>query len=138
MRRNDFEVMMEFFRARLREDETAARALKPGKNQDVARLRDRVLADIEAKHRLMEWVDEYPRRAEDNGERAPWQKLAGDLVAGISRDRRSPVIYELVAAYADHPDFRPEWLPIEDERELDEEYGSGAHESSTRRRGRTV
>ncbi|MCH0562196.1 DUF6221 family protein [Streptomyces sp. MUM 2J] len=138
MIRNDFEVMMEFFRARLREDETAARALKPGKNQDVARLRDRVLADVEAKRRLMDWVDEYPRRAEDSGERVRWQKLAGDLVAGISRDRRSPVICELVAAYADHPDFRPEWLPIEDEWELDEEYEPGAHESSTRRQGRTV
>ena len=30
---------------------------------------------------------------------------------------RKPVIYQLVVAYADHPDFHPEWLPIEDERE---------------------
>ncbi|MFF0451714.1 DUF6221 family protein [Streptomyces sp. NPDC004609] len=62
---------MEFLRARLHEDETAARALKPGKNQDVARLRDRVLADVEAKRRLMDWVEELPRRAKDNGGASP-------------------------------------------------------------------
>lgn len=27
-------------------------------------------------------------------------------------------MYELVAAYAGHSDSRPEWLPIEDKREL--------------------
>jgi hypothetical protein len=67
MRQVDFAVMMEFLWARLREDETAAHALKPGKNQDVARLRDRVLADIEAKRRLVDWVHEPQRVAEDWG-----------------------------------------------------------------------
>lgn len=121
MRRDDFPVMMEFLRARLREDETAARAVKPGKDEGTARLRARVLADVAAKRRLMHWVEEYPRRAEARG--AAFLETA---VARLSLGLRSPVIYELVEAYADHPDFHPEWLPIEDEREhLDEEGESG-------------
>lgn len=54
--RHDFDVMVEFLKARLREDESAAKALKPSKSEDVARLRDRILADVEAKRRLMDWV----------------------------------------------------------------------------------
>ncbi|WP_063754800.1 DUF6221 family protein [Streptomyces sp. NRRL F-2580] len=133
MRRGDFPVMMEFFRARLREDETAARAVKPGKDEGTARLQARVLADVAAKRRLMHWVEEYPRKAEDKG-----SAFLERVVARTSLSLRSPVIYELVAAYADHPDFRPEWLPIEGEQELDEECEAGAYESSARRRGRTV
>lgn len=77
MRRDDFRVMMEFLKARLRADEEAAHALKPGKNQDVARLRDRVLADVEAKRRLVHWVEE-PQRVLEEKER----RLLG------KRDRR--------------------------------------------------
>ena len=132
MRRDDLSVVMEFLTARLREDETAARALKPGKNQDVARLRDRVLADVEAKRRLIDWVEEIPRRAEDTEDRALWQKAAGELYARHSRDLRSPVIYELLEAYVDHPDFHPEWKLIEDE------YESGEYNLSTRAQGQTV
>ncbi|MFF0648704.1 DUF6221 family protein [Streptomyces tendae] len=120
MSRDDFAVMMEFLTARLHEDETAAKALKPGKNPDVQRLRDRVLADVEAKRRLMDWVTEMPRRAEASEGRSRWQKLAGEVYSEQSQRRRSPVIWELVAAYAEHPDFHPEWRlfdgdPVEDE-----------------------
>jgi hypothetical protein len=31
-------------------------------------------------------------------------------------------MYELVAAHAGHFDFRPEWLPIEHKRELDDKF----------------
>lgn len=131
---------MEFFRARLREDETAARAVKPGKDEGMARLQARVLADVAAKRQLMRWVEEHEWKAwkaEGRG-LTIWQRAVVDLVASVPLYLRSPVIYKLVAAYADHPDFRPEWLPIGDEQELDEEYEPSAHESSTRRRGRTV
>lgn len=112
---HDFDVMVEFLKARLREDEHAAKALKPSKNDDVARLRDRILADVEAKRRLMDWVF-APQR-----EMAEWEhSFAGGVVIELRMRRRQPVIEHLVAAYADHPDFHPEWKlievePIEDE-----------------------
>ncbi|MFD0404374.1 DUF6221 family protein [Kitasatospora sp. NPDC127116] len=130
--------MMEFLRARLHEDKTAAQALNSGKNQHVKRLQDRVLADIEAKRRLMDWVDEYPRMVKDAKGRVLWQRLAGELYAGLSQDRRSPVIYELVAAYADHPEFHPEWKPIaggdqyepgEDKPSARARAGNGVHQN---------
>ncbi|QDI73347.1 hypothetical protein CD934_19265 [Streptomyces calvus] len=113
--RHDFDVMVEFLKARLREDEDAAKALKPSKNENVARLRDRILADVEAKRRLMDWVF-APQR-----ELGEWEhSFAGGLVIKQWMRFRQPVIEQLVAAYADHPDFRPEWKlievePIEDE-----------------------
>jgi hypothetical protein len=110
MGRDDIEVAKEFLRARLREDEATARAVKPGKNEDVAKLRDRVLADVEAKWRLLGWVHE-PQRERKELERSP---VGRAIINGWVR-RRQPVINELVAAYAGHPDFRPEWSPIEDE-----------------------
>lgn len=116
MRADDFEIRVEFLKARLREDEAVARALKPGKNQDVAKLRDRVLADVEAKWRLMDWVEEYPRMVREVEGLTFWQRASRELCGDWSRKLRSPVIYELVAAYADHPDFRPEWLLIENEQ----------------------
>jgi hypothetical protein len=79
-------------------------------------------------------VEELPRRAKDNGGRVLWQRVAGDLYASYSRDLRSPVIYELVAAYADHPDFHPEWEPIE----VEDPYEPGKDEPSVRARGRAV
>ncbi|WP_416976915.1 DUF6221 family protein [Streptomyces sp. T028] len=140
MRQNDFEVMLEFFRARLREDETAARAVKPGKDEGTARLQARVLADVAAKRQLLRWVaaPEWKAWKSESGGLTRWQRVGVDLVASVPQYLRRPVIYKLVEAYADHPDFRPEWLPLEDERELDKEYKPGAHESSTGKQGRTV
>ena len=67
MRSDEFAAMMKFLWARLDEDENAARALKRGKNQDLAKLQARFLADVEAKRRLVDWVEEDPRRMEDHG-----------------------------------------------------------------------
>ncbi|MFI1213822.1 DUF6221 family protein [Streptomyces sp. NPDC020802] len=116
--RHDFDVMVEFFKARLREDENAAKALKPSKNEDVARLRDRILADVEAKRRLMDWVFAPQRELRE------WEhSFAGGLAIKQWMRFRQPVIEQLVAAYADHPDFHPEWKlievePIEDESRI--------------------
>ncbi|MET8185702.1 DUF6221 family protein [Streptomyces sp. NPDC005246] len=137
MGRDDYAARVEFLRARLHEDEAAANALKPGKNQDVAKLQARVLADIEAKRRLVDWVEEIPRRAaeaEDNEGRVRWQKWAGTLYAEYSRDLRSPVICQLVAAYDGHRDFHPAWRLVEVEHE-DE---PGEDKPRTRTQGRTV
>jgi hypothetical protein len=115
MGQNDFDSMVVFLRACIREDETAAQALKPGKNEAVAKLKARVLADVEAKRRLLDWVEEYPRIVQENQQPALWRRVRAELAAGLSRDFRSPVVFELVAAYRDHPDFYSGWLPIEDE-----------------------
>jgi hypothetical protein len=112
--RDGFEIKVEFLVARLREDETAARALKPGKNVDVARLQARVLADVEMKRKLLGWMYEPQEKVGDWGN-SFWSGIAARTVTEQWMKLRQPVIEELVLAYADHPDFRPEWLPIEDE-----------------------
>ncbi|MFI6494708.1 DUF6221 family protein [Streptomyces sp. NPDC050564] len=119
MRHNDFEAMTEFFRARLREDETAARAVKPGKDEGVARLQARVLADVTAKRRLLRWVEahEWKTLKAESRDLNIWQRAGVDVVASVPQYLRSPVIYKLVAAYADHPDFRPEWRSVGRERD---------------------
>ncbi|MEU7647493.1 DUF6221 family protein [Streptomyces huasconensis] len=102
--RHDFDAMVVFLKARLREDENAAKALKPSKNGDMARLRDRVLSDVEAKRGLMEWV------FAPQWELGKWEHtFAGSVVIKQWMAFRQPVIEQLVAAYADHPDFHPEW-----------------------------
>ena len=113
MRDDEFAAMRDFLRARLDEDETAARALKPGKNQNVAKLQARVLADIEAKRRLVDWVEEMPRMTEDSDVRVLWKRVVVQVWAGLSRDSRSPVLHELVAAYDGHRDFHPAWRLVE-------------------------
>ncbi|WP_241845893.1 DUF6221 family protein [Streptomyces sp. MJM1172] len=113
---HDFEAMMVFLKARLREDERAARALKPGKNEDLIRLRERVIADAETKRRLLQWVHEVPWVVEDRP-RSTLEGLLRNAIAGIPLRRRSPVALTLLAAYVDHPDFHPEWKLIEDELE---------------------
>lgn len=123
--RHDFDVMVEFLKARLREDENAAKALKASKNEDVTRLRDRILADVEAKRRLMDWV------FAPQWELGEWEhSFAGRLVIKQWMGFRQPVIEQLVAAYADHPDFHPEWALIEVEPIEDE--------SRTRAQARTI
>jgi hypothetical protein len=111
-------------------------ALKSSKNDAVAELRARVLADVEAKRRLLGWATEPPRLPA-GGDLSRWQARARDLVvdtaAAMRLDRRRPVIDCLVAAYADHPDFHPEWKLIEVDQ-----YEPGDDKPSTRARGRTV
>ncbi|MET9510785.1 DUF6221 family protein [Streptomyces flavidovirens] len=116
-----FADLMDFLGARIAEDEEAAKALKPSKNENVARLRDRVLADAEAKRRLMGWVQEPHQRVAGDGERKFWENVIADAIANTWMGRRAPVIYALVAAYADHPHFRPEWGLTEFEDEPGED-----------------
>lgn len=52
----------------------------------------RILADCEAKRRIVAWVNQWPWRAE------PPSSVDGLL----------PL---LALPYADHPDYRPEWRP---------------------------
>ncbi|MGW0854153.1 DUF6221 family protein [Streptomyces sp. NPDC002690] len=111
----DFADLMDFLGARIAEDEAAAKALKPGKNENVARLRERVLADAQAKRRIMEWVEEMPRRVAANEPRSRWQAFAQEIYGDGSLRRRSPVVIELVLAYADHLAFRPAWKVLLDE-----------------------
>ncbi|MFD6417922.1 DUF6221 family protein [Streptomyces sp. NPDC060194] len=113
--------MKNFLRARLDEDEAMARALKPGKNQSQAKLQARVLADVEAKRRIMDWVEEMPRLVEGNEGGVFWKRAAVEVWAGLSQDFRSPPIRALVAAYDGHRDFHPEWRLAEDEYELRED-----------------
>ncbi|WP_406408223.1 DUF6221 family protein [Streptomyces halstedii] len=137
MMRDDFEVKVEFLVARLREDEMGALALKPGKSADVAGLQARVLADIKTKRRLLGWTTEPPRLPE-GGDLSRWGAHAWDLVVGTAAamrlDRRRPVIDCLVAAYADHPDFHPEWKLFE----VEDQYEVGHDKPSTRAQGHTV
>ncbi|MFE4918984.1 DUF6221 family protein [Streptomyces sp. NPDC056661] len=112
--RDDFEVKVEFLVARLREDEKAARALKPGKSADVAQLQARVLADVETKRRLLSWMYEPQEKVGDWGD-SFWGGVVGRTITSQWMGFRQPVIEELVLSYADHPDFRPQWLPIEDD-----------------------
>lgn len=113
----DLADLMDFLGARIAEDEAAANALKPGKNENAARLRERVLADAEAKRRIMEWVEEMPRRAEASEGRSRWQLYAGEFYGHQSRRLRSPAVIELVMAYVGHPAFRPEWkVPVGEAR----------------------
>ncbi|PAN00546.1 hypothetical protein CJI59_16700 [Streptomyces sp. Alain-F2R5] len=111
---------MWFLQARLREDEKTAKAVKSGKNEVLAELRDRVLADVEAKRRLLDWATEPPRVPEV-GDLPRWGAIAMDAAVGtaisMKLNRRRPVIDHLVAAYEGHPDFRSEWkqLHVEDE-----------------------
>ncbi|MFD4835237.1 DUF6221 family protein [Streptomyces uncialis] len=140
MRNVDVQVMMEFFRARLHEDEAAARAPKPGKDKSTERLQARVLADVAAKRRLMRWVEDHMWKARlpDSKELPWWKGLLVEAAVSLPQHLRSPAIRTLVAAYADHPDFRPEWLAVDDEREGDEESKPGVHESRSRRQSSTA
>ncbi|ROP53305.1 DUF6221 family protein [Streptomyces sp. PanSC9] len=119
----DLATAMVFLKARLREDEAAARAVKPGKDEGVAGLQARVLADVKAKRRLVAWVEAnfgttWKANAEDQG--LPfWQKTIVELIADVPEYFRSPVIYGLLTAYEDHPDFQPEWKLIDDEPEYE-------------------
>lgn len=114
MMRDDFELKVEFLVARLREDEKAARALKPGKNADVEQLQARVLADVEMKRRLLGWMYEPQERVGDGGN-SFWGGVVASAITNQWMRSRQPVIEELVLAYVGHPDYHAEWLPIEDE-----------------------
>ncbi|MDX2554729.1 DUF6221 family protein [Streptomyces stelliscabiei] len=109
----NFEGAMQFLKARLHEDEAAARAVKPGKSQDLERLKARVLADVEAKRQLVAWVEDNfgtALKADADVRGLPTlKKGAVHLIAAVPELLRSPVIERLVWAYASHPDYDPAW-----------------------------
>ncbi|MFD8685343.1 DUF6221 family protein [Streptomyces sp. NPDC059651] len=131
--RDDFEVKVEFLVARLGDDEKTARALKPGKNTDLAGLQARVLADVETKRRLLSWMYEPQEKVGDWGN-SFWSGVAARAITEQWMGMRRPVIEELVLSYADHPDFHPEWKLIE----IADQYEPGEDKPSTRARARTV
>ncbi|WP_216586839.1 DUF6221 family protein [Streptomyces brasiliscabiei] len=126
MEQVDFADLMEFLETRVAEDEATAAALKSTKSENAACLRDRVLADAKAKRRLMGWVEEMPRRAAASKGRSRWHAFAGEAYGDQSRRLRSPVIFELVAAYADHAEFPPEWKWLLDEPDEETAAANGA------------
>ncbi|WP_328683173.1 DUF6221 family protein [Streptomyces sp. NBC_00343] len=110
------DAMVLFLRFRFREDETAALALKSSKNEDVIRVRDRALADVETKRRLLDWVLTVPWDVEDKP-RPLLERALVDGINGIPLMLRSSVAFTLLASYADDPDFLPEWKLIVSEAE---------------------
>ncbi|MGW5198615.1 DUF6221 family protein [Streptomyces spiralis] len=118
MRAKDVPVVAAFLRARLREDEAAAHALKPGKSEGAAGLQARVLADVAAKHQLLDLVEHCELAEKREGGLRLRERLsvsAMSLGLGVA-------IFSLASAYRDHPDWRPAWEPMGAQRELDEEY----------------
>jgi hypothetical protein len=111
--------LVEFLRARLDEDEQAARATSDGawftqrtlETNLSAAVADaafiarstpkRMLAEVEAKRRML--TDLYPEIKAD-----------GETILGEWGDDpcdRDMVLYLLALPYADHPDYRDEWRP---------------------------
>ncbi|MEU8588370.1 DUF6221 family protein [Streptomyces sp. NPDC048664] len=83
----------------------------------MAALRNRVLADVKAKRRLVAWVEAnqgatWKANAEAHGLNL-WQKGVVDVIAAVPEYFRAPVIARLLTAYEDHDDFQPEWNLID-------------------------
>lgn len=93
--------LVEFLRARLDEDERDA--IDWHFDAGIARgwesLKDRVLAEVEAKRRIIDGM----MRVGESG------RLC--LTCGDERwyNVRDLILVEMVQPYADHPDFDPEW-----------------------------
>lgn len=115
--------LVEFLRARLDEDEAAAKAADPllghlvaqveyidadvmtdGKHLD-SHLPARVLAEVEAKRRILD--DVLPTM------RADELRIAGEWGVGSEpvREASDDLLSLLALPYADHPDYREEWKP---------------------------
>jgi hypothetical protein len=108
-------TIVEFLLARIAEDEEAARGSKADNARNphmkipaswITGVADRVLAECEAKRRIVElsatWMDQ--------GERATGHDHATVMLKtqGITAET---VLRTLVLPYADHPDFDEEWRP---------------------------
>lgn len=97
--------LAEFLLARIAEDEADARGFDGGYCQWGSA---RVLAECEAKRRIVEWCSERNRiwagtLADDPTD--PTKHIPGDYV----HKEDAPVLRLLALPYADHPDYRQEW-----------------------------
>ncbi|MFJ3662621.1 DUF6221 family protein [Streptomyces sp. NPDC090119] len=112
MRSDGIADLTNFLRARIDEDDAAAQAVKPGAAEDAAGLKAKVLADVAAKRGVLRFVERMLQQAEDDDY----------MVRGPATSTLSATAFplrHLAAAYAAHPDFRPEWEPNEEELEPD-------------------
>ncbi|MFF8840568.1 DUF6221 family protein [Streptomyces sp. NPDC015130] len=108
--------LIAFLRARLDEDEQAARAANSGwysydaeqaiafvpveDAQHIARHSPaRVLAEVEAKRQIIKQHERYA--AERRRMMGGWDPRSDD----------SPILSALAAVYADHSDYQPDWRP---------------------------
>lgn len=108
--------LLVFLRARLDDDERVAKRAEPNQAPNQLRAmvtRDdsapflvidsgRVLTEVEAKRRILDWLDEVDRFMERDD--MSWHRLAGE--ADTDNARRL-----LALTYSDDPAYRPEWRP---------------------------
>jgi hypothetical protein len=107
-------TLVAFLKARLDEDEAAAKAWLPFGNPDAA-ARDhvarydpgRVLAEVDAKREVIRLYEDTIATIEMLKSHG-WQSTSAHEVAAESYLN---VIRAHAAAYADHPDYRDEWRP---------------------------
>lgn len=112
VRNEEVADLTNFLRARIDEDEAAAQAVKPGTAEDTARLKARVLADIAAKRGVLSFLERMQQNAEQDD-----FMIHGPAMIALTATAFP--LRHLVAAYAEHPDFQPEWEPSEKEVEPD-------------------
>ncbi|KOG46048.1 DUF6221 family protein [Streptomyces decoyicus] len=108
MRNDEVAGLTNFLQARIDEDEAAAQAVKPGAAEDTAGLKARVLADVAAKRGVLGFVERMQQDAEHDD-----FMVHGPAMIALSATAFP--LRHLVAAYAAHPDFRPEWESNEEE-----------------------
>lgn len=112
MRNDEVADLTNFLQARIDEDEAVALAVTPDTAQGTAGLKARVLADISAKRGVLRFVEQMQQGAEQDD-----FMVHGPAMIALSATTFP--LRHLVAAYATHPDFRPEWEPNEEEVEPD-------------------
>ncbi|MGV9320212.1 DUF6221 family protein [Streptomyces sp. NPDC003660] len=116
MRNNNVADLTHFLRARIDEDEAAAQAVRPDAAEDTAGLKARVLTDVAAKRGVLRFAERMQQDA----------KHDDFMVHGPAMIALSAIAFplrHLVAAYAAHPDFMPEWEPNEEEVEPEPRLG---------------
>lgn len=131
-------TIVEFLLARIEEDEERA-SLVTVQSVDMSdnvpkirhrAIRDRVLAECEAKRRIVEWHQSWPVLVETPVEMDPVTAADDPATMAMRVSQRlawlteqeyrtkfgdeppnAPMIAALAAVYADHPDYDEEWRP---------------------------
>jgi hypothetical protein len=95
-------TLVEFLTARFDEDERQwAPGLIPLDRPDVTALTKRMLAEVDAKRRIVESYQWYI----DNADRPFANERAGEMLLA---ERHARI---LALSYVEHPDYRKEWKP---------------------------